>query len=51
MFKVLENLLQSKPFKTSRKLPYFKKNQLSAYLIFMRVPNLHTAPKRHLIKI
>ena len=32
-----ENLLESKPFKTSRKLPY--------------LPNLHTTPRGHLIKI
>ena len=39
LFKISENLLESKPFETSRKLRYF-----------MRVANLHTAPKRHLIK-
>ena len=39
-----------KPFKTSRKLPYFEKIQLCACLI-LRAPNLHTAPERHLIKI
>ena len=28
VFKVSENLLESKPSKTSRKFPYFEKNQL-----------------------
>ena len=36
---------------TAVKLPYFKKNELCACLIIMRVPNLHMAPKRHVIKI
>ena len=31
-------------------IPILRKNQLCACLI-LRVPNLHTAPKRHLIKI
>ena len=43
LFKISENLLECKPFKTSRKLPYFEKNQL-----FMCLPNLHTAPKSKL---
>ena len=30
---ISENLLESKPFKTSGKLPYFKKNQLCTYHI------------------
>ena len=45
LFKISENLLESKAFKTSR-----AKNHLRACLI-LRVPDLHTAPKRHLIKI
>ena len=60
LFQISENLLQFKPFKTSRKLPYFEKNQLCACLIYayqicIRLPrdvsNLYTAPKRYLIKI
>ena len=51
LFKISENLLESKPLKTSRKRPYFEKNQLCACLIFIRVPNFHTVPERHLIKI
>ena len=46
----LFNLLESKPFKTLRKLLYFEKNQL-LHVLFMRLPNLHTSPKRHVIKI
>ena len=34
LFKISENLLESKPFKTSCKLPYFDKNQLCACLIY-----------------
>ena len=50
LFKISENLLESKPFKTSRKRPYFEKNQLYAGLINW-LPNLHAAPKRHSVKI
>ena len=46
----LFNLFESKPFKTLRKLLYFEKNQL-VHVLFMRLPNLHTTPKRHVIKI
>ena len=51
LLKISENLLESKPFKTSLKLHYFEKNLLCACSIYMRVPNLHTTPKEHLIKI
>ena len=34
LFQISENLLEHKPFKTSRKLPYFEKNQLCACLIY-----------------
>ena len=30
LFQISENLLEFKPFKMSRKLPYFEKNQLCA---------------------
>ena len=47
LFRISENLLEFRPFKTSCKLSYFEKNQLCACLI-LHVPNLHTAPKRQL---
>ena len=50
LFQISENLLELKPFKMSGKRPYFEKNQLCACLIYA-CTNLHTAPKRHLIKI
>ena len=34
LFKISEILLESKPFKTSRELPYFAQNQLCACLIY-----------------
>ena len=34
LFQISENLLEFRPFKTSRKLPYFEKNQLCACLIY-----------------
>ena len=34
LFKISENFLEFKPFKTSRKLPYFEENQLCACLIY-----------------
>ena len=36
LFKISENLFESKPCKTSLKLPYFEKNQLYGYLIYAR---------------
>ena len=50
MFRISENVLEFKSFKTSRKRPYFEKNQRCAFLIYA-LPNLHAAAKRHLIKI
>ena len=50
LFQISKSLLEFKLFKTSRKRPYFEKNQLCECIIYA-VPNLHTAPKRHLIKI
>ena len=48
LFKISENVLESiKPFKTShvlRKISFVR-------TLFMRVPDLHTAPKKPLIKI
>ena len=35
LFKISENLLGSKLFRTSRKRPYFENNQLCAYLIYV----------------
>ena len=40
LYKISENLLESKPFKTSRELPYFKQNSvnLCTYLICIQLP-------------
>ena len=43
-------MLESRPFKMLRKLPYFEKISF-VHAYFMRVPNLHAAHKRNLIKI
>ena len=39
VFKIIENLLKSKRFYTSRKLLYFEQNQLSACLIYVQMKN------------
>ena len=35
LFKISEDLIASKPFKTSRKVPYFEQNQFYAFLIYV----------------
>ena len=49
-FKISENLLNHKPFKTPTKVHFVRKNKLRQ-VYFLRLPNLHTAPMGHLIKI
>ena len=39
VFKIIENLLKSKRFYTSRKLPFFEQNQLSTCLIYVQMKN------------
>ena len=42
VFKILENILESKPLKTSRKFPYFGKNQLcTLFNLSVYLSNLH----------
>ena len=50
LFKISENLLESKPFKTSCKLPYFDKNQLCMLNLCMYLICIQH-PKENLIKI
>ena len=46
LYKISENLFESKRFKTSRELL-----AILALCMFMYLLNLHTTPKGHLIKI
>ena len=47
LLKMSKNFLESEPFSTSRKHPYFEKNQLCACLIYL----LSSQKQRHSIKI
>ena len=45
LYKISENLLESKPFKTSHELPFFfAKLALCMFNLCYYVPNLHTTP-------
>ena len=41
LFKISEDLIASKPFKTSRKVPYFEQNQFYAFLIYVFIRTVY----------